>query len=102
MEQTPAKGGGKELYLPHLAVIRENAETTIFVIFFTYDASAHAWNITPSLSKYLHVGPLLNARALSSYDNSRRFTLCFLQIIVCESKQNALRFHKIKIQIHKK
>ena len=53
--EMPAKG--KEFYIPHKAVIRENAATTKMRI--VYDASARAKDTAPSLNECLETGPLL-------------------------------------------
>ena len=57
VETAPSAAMGKEFYLPHRAVARENAETTKLRV--VYDASAHAHNDAPSLNDCLHAGPPL-------------------------------------------
>jgi hypothetical protein len=47
VEKVPNEAVGKEFYLPHCVVVRENAETTKTMI--VYDASAHEHDNTPSL-----------------------------------------------------
>ena len=47
----------REFYIPHKAVVRENAETTKTRI--VYDASARAYDSAPSLNDCLEVGPPL-------------------------------------------
>ena len=59
VEKAPAKVTGKEFYMPHQAVIRENAESTKLRV--VYDASARAYDGMPSLNECLHTGsPLQN------------------------------------------
>ena len=55
VEKAPEKAEGKEFYLPHHAVVREEAETTKLRI--VYDASARAHSNAPSLNECLHDGP---------------------------------------------
>ena len=57
VEKAPAKVTGKEFYMPHRAVIRENAESTKLRV--VYDASARAYDGVPSLNECLHTGPPL-------------------------------------------
>ena len=48
---------GKELYIPHKAVVRESAESTKLRI--VYDVSARASEKALSLNECLHLGPPL-------------------------------------------
>ena len=48
---------GREFYIPHKAVLRENAESTKIRI--VYDASARANASAPSLNECLEIGPPL-------------------------------------------
>ena len=57
IEKVPEKVEGKEFYLPHRALVREEAETTKLQI--VYDASTHAHSNAPSLNECLHAGPPL-------------------------------------------
>ena len=57
VEKAPAKVTGKEFYMPHRALIRENAESTKLRV--VYDASARAYDGVPSLNECLHTGPPL-------------------------------------------
>ncbi|XP_022809935.1 uncharacterized protein LOC111346949 [Stylophora pistillata] len=57
VEKAPAKVTGKEFYMPHQAVIRENAKSTKLRV--VYDASARAYDGAPSLNECLHTGPPL-------------------------------------------
>ena len=58
VEKAPDEITGKEFYLPHRAVVRENAESTKLRV--VYDASARAHDNAPSLNECLHTGPLQN------------------------------------------
>ena len=51
---------GREFYIPHKAVVKENAETTKMRI--VYDASAKANSSAPSLNNCLESGPPLQNR----------------------------------------
>ena len=58
IELTDEVGGdGKEFYIPHKVVVRENAETTEMRI--VYDASAREGSSAASLNECLEVGPPL-------------------------------------------
>ena len=57
VEKAPAKVTGKEFYMPHGAVIRENAESTKLRV--VYDASVRAHDGVLSLNERLHTGPPL-------------------------------------------
>lgn len=57
VESAPAKPKGTEFYIPHRAVVSENAETTKLRI--VHDASARENPNQPSLNDCLHPGPLL-------------------------------------------
>ena len=55
IERAPSIVEGRELYIPHKAVVRETAETTKLRV--VYDASARAWDGAPSLNECLNTGP---------------------------------------------
>ena len=55
VKRAPSEVMGKEFYLPHRAVVQENAETTKLRV--VYDASARTHNDAPSLNYCLHAGP---------------------------------------------
>ena len=55
VESAPAEAKGTEFYIPHRAVVRENAETTKLRI--VYNASARESPNQPSLNDCLHPGP---------------------------------------------
>ena len=65
VEKAPLQVTGKEFYLPHRAVGRENAETTKLRV--VYDASARAHNGAPSLNDCLHTGPSLQNKLWSVF-----------------------------------
>ena len=58
VERAPQEVTGKEFYLPHRAVIRENAESTKIRV--VYDASARPSETSPSLNDCLLTGPPLH------------------------------------------
>ncbi|KAL9976251.1 hypothetical protein ACROYT_G013528 [Oculina patagonica] len=60
VEPAPETPTGKELYVPHKEVNRENAESTKLRI--VYDASAREKDNQPSLNDCLHPGPPLQNR----------------------------------------
>nr|XP_058950553.1 uncharacterized protein LOC131778181 [Pocillopora verrucosa] len=57
VEEADMPASGKEFYIPHRAVVRENVESTKMRV--VYDASAKAHSSAPSLNDCLEVGPLL-------------------------------------------
>lgn len=69
VERPPSEAMGKEFYLPHQALVRENAETTKLRV--VYDASAHAHNDAPSLNDCLHAGPPLQNQLWSVLTRNR-------------------------------
>ena len=97
--KAPAKVTGKEFYMPHGAVIRENAESTKLRV--EYDASARAYDGVPSLNECLHTGPPLQNELWSIIVRNRFHPIAvagdmrkaFLQIRVKEAERDALRFH---------
>ncbi|XP_022809685.1 uncharacterized protein LOC111346677 [Stylophora pistillata] len=102
VEKAPAKVIGKEFYMPHRAVIRENAESTKLRV--AYDASARAYDGAPSLNECLHTGPRLQNELWNVIVRNRFHPIAaagdmrkaFLQIRVKEAEHDALRFHWIK------
>ena len=102
VEKAPAKVTGKEFYMPHRAVIRENAESTKLRV--VYDASARAYDGAPSLNECLHTGPPLQNELWNVIVRNRFHPIAvagdvrkaFLQIRVKEAERDALRFHWIK------
>ena len=57
VESAPEQPNGREFYIPHKPVIRENADSTKLRI--VYDASAKERAEVPSLNDCLHAGPSL-------------------------------------------
>lgn len=89
---------GTEFYVPHKAVIWEEAETKLHVV---YDASARANNDAPSLNDCLNPEPPLQNQLWSVLVRSRFHPVlitgdlqkAFLQIRIRASERDALRFH---------
>ena len=102
VERAPSEAMGKEFYLPHRAVVRENAETTKLRV--VYDASAHAHNNAPSLNDCLHAGPPLQNQLWSVLTCNRFHSVAvtgdirkaFLQIKIRQAERDSLRFHWIQ------
>ena len=102
VERAPSKVMGKEFYLPHRAVVRENAETKKLRV--VYDASAHAHNDAPSLNDCLHAGPPLQNQLWSVLIPNRFHSVAvigdirkaFLQIKIRQAERDSLRIHWIK------
>ena len=97
--EMPAKG--KEFYIPHKAVIRENAASTKMRI--VYDASARAKDTAPSLNECLETGPPLQNQIWRVLVHGRFHAVAiagdirkaFLQVRIREEDRDALRFHWI-------
>ena len=102
VERAPSEAMGKEFYFPHLAVVRENAETTKLRV--VYDAAAHARNDAPSLNDCLHAGPPLQNQLWRVLTRNRFHSVAvtgdirkaFLQIKIRQAERDSLRFHWIK------
>ena len=102
VEKAPSEVVGKEFYLPHRAVVRENAETTKTRI--VYDASAREREDTPSLNDCLLTGPPLQNQLWSVLIRNRFHPVAlagdlqkaFLQVRVREAERDVLRFYWIK------
>ena len=101
VEKAPSEVVGKEFYLPHRAVVRENAQTTKTRI--VYDASAREREDTPSLNDCLLTGPPLQNQLWSLIRNrfhpvalAGDLQKAFLQVRVREVERDVLRFHWIK------
>ena len=102
VEKAPNEVVGKEFYLPHRAVVREDAETTKTRI--VYDASARERDNTPSLNDCLLTGPPLQNQLWSVLVRNRFHPVAvagdiqkaFLQVRVREAERDVLRFHWIK------
>ncbi|XP_078368252.1 uncharacterized protein LOC144652094 [Oculina patagonica] len=99
VEQAPAEPKGTEFYIPHRAVVRENAETTKLRI--VYDASAKENPSQPSLNDCLHPGPPLQNLLWNVLIRARFYPVllagdlqkAFLQVRIKEEERDALRFH---------
>ena len=93
---------GREFYIPHKAVLRDNAESTKMRI--VYDASARATATSPSLNECLETGPPLQNQLWSVLTRNRFYPVAiagdikqaFLQVRVREADRDALRFHWLK------
>lgn len=102
VERPPSEAMGKEFYLPHQALVRENAETTKLRV--VYDASAHAHNDAPSLNDCLHAGPPLQNQLWSVLTRNRFHSVAvtgdirkaLLQIKIRQAERDSLRFQWIK------
>ena len=90
---------GREFYISHKAVVRENAESTNIRI--VYDASARANTSVPSLNKCLEIGPPLQSQLWNVLIRNKFYLVAiagdlnqtFLQIRVRREDRDALRFH---------
>ena len=97
-----AGSDGKEFYIRHKAVVRENAETTKMRI--VYDASARESPSAASLNECLEVGPPLQNQLWSVMIRNRFYPVAiagdlkqaFLQIRVRGADRDSLRFHWLK------
>ena len=89
----------RKFYIPHKAVVKESAETTKMRI--VYDASARAYDLAPSLTDCLEVGPPLRSQfwkvllrgkfpVIALSGDIRK---AFLQARIREQDRDALRFH---------
>ena len=102
VEKAPAKVTGKEFYMPHRAVIRENTESTKLRV--VCDASARAYDGVPSLNECLYTGPPLQYGLWNTIVRNRfhptavagDMRKAFLKIHVKGAERDALRFHWIK------
>ena len=92
----------REFYIPHKAVLHENAESTKIRI--VYDASARANASAPSLNECLEIGPPLQNQLWNVLIRNRFYPVAiagdlkqaFLQIRVRREDRDALHFHWIK------
>ena len=90
--------GNIEHYIPHRAILRENAETTKLRI--VYDASAKADESSPSLNECLETGPPLQRKIMNILLRTRFKPVflagdvkqAFLQIQIRKAERDALRF----------
>ena len=99
VEEAEMAPTGREFYIPHKAVVRENAASTKTRI--VYDASARANEASPSLNDCLEVGPPLQNQLWSVLVRGRFHTIAltadiqkaFLQVRIHPDDRDALRFH---------
>ena len=99
IEPAPETPNGKEYYIPHKRVNKENAESTKLRI--VYDASAKETENQPSLNDWLHPGPPLQNRLWDILVRSRSYPVlltgdlkkAFLQVRKKEEERDSLRFH---------
>ena len=99
VEAAPEVATGKEFYVPHKGVTRENAESTKLRI--VYDASARENDKQPSLNDCLNPGPPLQNRLWDILVRSRFYPVlltgdlkkAFLQVRIKEEERDSLRFH---------
>ena len=98
IEEAEMPAQGKEFYIPHKAVIRENSETTKMRI--AYGASARAYDTAPSLNECLESGPPLLRKVLvrgrfNAVAIAGDIREAFLQVRIRAENRDALRFHWI-------
>ena len=99
VEVAPEVAVGNEFYLPHKAVIRQQAESSKLRV--VYDASAKERVDQPSLNDCLHPGPPLQNLLWTVLVRARIHPVAitgdlqkaFLQIRIKEAERDALRFH---------
>ena len=99
VEEAYMPAGGKEFYIPHKAVVRENVESTKMRV--VYDASAKAHISAPSLNDCLEVGPPLQNKLWKVLVRGRFHPVAlagdirkaFLQVRIHVQERDALRFH---------
>lgn len=99
VEDCPPEPAGREFYIPHKPVIREEAASTKLRV--VYDASARANSNAPSLNECLYPGPALQNKLWDVLVRQRFYPVAifgdiqkaFLQIRIKEQERDALRFH---------
>ena len=89
VESAPEQPNGREFYIPHKPVIRENADSTKLRI--VYDASAKERAEVPSLNDCLHAGPSLQNKLWSVLVRGR-----FHPVAVTADLQKAFLHVRIK------
>ena len=104
IEEAEEPANGREFYIPHKAVIREDSETTKMRI--VYDASARPTANAPSLNECLDIGPPLQNQLWKVLVRGRFHAVAvagdikkaFLQVRIRADDRDALRFHWINIK----
>ena len=99
VEEADMPASGKEFYIPHRAVVRENVELTKMRV--VYDTSAKAHSSAPSLNDCLEVGSLLQDKLWKVLVQGRFHPVAlagdihkaFLQVRIHVQDRDALRFH---------
>ena len=99
IEDCPPEPAGREFYIPHKPVVREDAASTKLRV--VYDASARAYANAPSLNECLYPGPALQNKLWNVLVRQRFYPVAilgdiqkaFLQIRIKEQERDALRFH---------
>ena len=102
VEIAPEVPTGKECYIPHKAVVREEAESTKLCV--VYDCSSSPNSSSPSLNECLEPGPSLYNMLRDILVRNRMLPVAltgdmkeaFLQIRIREQERDALRFHWIE------
>ncbi len=102
VEKAPDQVVGREFYMPHRAVIRDEAESTKMRI--VYDCSAKSDRNSPSLNDCLDPGPPLQNKLWNVLVRGRFHPVCltgdlrkaFLQVRIRDGDRDALRFHWLK------
>jgi hypothetical protein len=102
VEKAPDQVVGRECYVPHRAVINDEAESTKMRI--VYDCSAKADRNSTSLNDCLDPGPPLQNKLCNVLVRGRFHPVCltgdlrktFLQVRIRDGDRDALRFHWLK------
>ena len=102
VEPAPSEPVGREYYMPHRAVIKDNAETTKLRV--VYDCSARGGKGLPSLNDCLEPGPALQNKLWDVLVRGRFQSVAlagdmrkaFLQVRIREGERDALRFHWLR------
>ncbi|XP_020909539.1 uncharacterized protein LOC110247453 [Exaiptasia diaphana] len=104
IEEAEETAKGREFYIPHKPVIREDSETTKMRI--VYDASARPIANAPSLNECLDIGPPLQNQLWKVLVRGRFHAVAiagdikkaFLQVRIQADDRDALRFHWIDVE----
>ena len=102
VEVAPEVATEKEFYIPHKAVIKEEAESTKLRV--VYDCSSRPNSSSPSINDCLESGPSLYNKLRDILVRNRMLPVAltgdmkqaFLQIRIREHERDALRFHWIE------